>query len=169
MKWNIMLFVIGLILFGVGCGYAVLEIADYDRVSLHGENFYKYKERFNLKEIEHTYNIDDINVIRHYKGRINYIVEESFVDTFHVSIRYSADYLRLETYEQNNALVIDSVFQRRDRNLRHFINNTKEMVRDKVMHDSFIYADILITITTSRENIDRLGVNRKHYYQGFPF
>jgi len=141
------IFIISLILIGIGTGITIISIKDFNIVDTSNTKYF-------IKD-EYNYQMTD-NLFIHDSPKINYI--ESNNNDIKIEVLHSK-YNEIKINYNNNSLTINNYI---DYNYMDIIRNTIDTFNDKKIVD---YNDITINIYTTKDNIEKLNQNKEKYYQ----
>ncbi len=161
MKKHIITFLIGLILFGCGCGYIPFEIMNYDFLETYSKDDFDYATRDYYYEIEPGNNYN----FKSYDARVNMIIDNE-IDNIKVEVRYDETFFRLnleerteEDSDQNKKIYYSFDYRHNSKNRKRIYNLIKKSIKDKKIYD---YEDALtpvVNIYVNQTNSDLVTVD----------
>lgn len=107
MKKNLIGFVIGLLIFGAGCGYVGFEILSFDYIDTSKNNVVFHKESYTYKLNGNIYEISSEY------GEIEIVDSNNLIDSFILEISYPEDLMSIKKEEkiENNTNSIGIKYQ----------------------------------------------------------
>ena len=158
-KRMFIIFLSGLIVLGIGIGITAFEISSTKYIDEIPENIQPSK-------MENTYAMNDNLFFRAdlYTDGINYKVDDSLTDEVKVEITYFEDYLKIDTYMEEEFYIINS-YSLWD-NALNYLNLLKDDLKDKTVYNYELLGQVDVTITSSSTNIEKIKKNSQNYYEG---
>ena len=157
-KRMFLVFLIGLISFGVGSGLSAYEFSKVDF-------FDKIPEYAKLNSTTQNYPMsNDLYIIpKLYYNDLIYVVDETKTEEVELKIDYYSDYIKVDTNLYNNQISISSysIWDNTLNLLDIVINDLK----DKKVYNYDLLSKACITITSSSDNIKTIKNNVEEYYK----
>ena len=157
-KRMFLVFLIGLVSFGIGSGLSAYEFSKVDFID-------DVPEYANLNSLTESYPMsNDLYILPNlYYGDFEYVVDEEKTTEVELTVDYYSDYIKIETNIENNELIIHS-YSIWDNTLNLLDIVTNDLKEKKVYnYDHLSRANI--TITTSSANIEIIKNNIDAYYE----
>lgn len=157
-KRMFLVFLIGLVSFGIGSGLSAYEFSKVDFID-------GVPEYAKLNSLTENYPMsNDLYIIPNlYYGDISYVVDETKTEEVELNIDYYSDYIKIETNIHNNELAIHSYcIWDNTLNLLDIVTND---LKEKKIYNYDLLSRANITITTSSANIEIIKNNIDAYYQ----
>lgn len=159
MKSNFISFIIGLIVFSIGCGYFAFEAMDFTV-----EEF-PISEYISLKEYEKEYIVDG-EKYRIIYDNINLVIDEN-EPNIKISTKYDSKILTLkqEEIETSNYISLRHSFKFNKYSNRNsgIIKLLKNSIKTKTLYDCEELFRPTITITVNSNNREYLIINHREY------
>src|SRR5574344_249783 len=138
MKGYVIELIIGIMLFGIGCGYIGFEVLDFKFIDSLPENTFEYKEK------ETNYDVDitkTYNIYNRY-GKVKVNIDETVGSKIVIKTQYADKYLDLDVYD-NCTITTDNKcnikydydVDMNNTDVKDFLNVLKKDVKNKEMHD----------------------------------
>lgn len=152
-------FIGALIGIGASIGICALELSRIEYID-------EGPESKNLKVSEKTQHFDmkdDLKLLSYYyayDGNIKYKVDDNVKDVI-VGISYYEDLIEVGIEEEDNTIVFTKYFASEFQTMRTIFGELKTDLKNKKVYDYSKLSEMQITITASKENIEKIKANTK--------
>ncbi len=166
MKGYVVELVIGILLFGIGCGYIGFEVLDFKFIDSLPENTFKYTEK------ETTYDVDTTKMYNIYNkyGKVHINIDDTMENEIVIKTSYADKYLDLDVYDNctvttnNNCNIkFDYDVEMNNSDVKDFLEILKSDVKNRKIHD---YVELFrpnVEVYVSNANVSYInGIDGKY-------